>query len=188
MLAREGDFLYGLSLLISRKSSHSITIVNSKFYPEVTETKSSCIEWNWYTFGDQTSFVPRSMLFITWFCLLIPFLKGVGSYIDYSGMSPFILADVLQQLKHGKLILGICFQAVVSMRFSWNRPRSVQSPVPPASTASGHKSFTLIGSSECREGHLCSPFSLGRGPFGVLKNHFQWGLTLSWVSEGYPVS
>lgn len=93
-------------------------------------------------------------LYHIWFCLLIPFLKEVGSYIEYSGISPFILAKVLQNLKHGKLILGICFQAVISVRFSWNRPTSVQSPVPPASTASGHKSFTLIGSSACREGHV----------------------------------
>lgn len=103
-----------------------------------------------------------------------PFLyKGIDSYIEYSGMSPLILAEVLQKLKHGKLISGVCFQAVISMCFSWNQPRSVQSPVPPASTASGRKSFTLIGSSACEEGHLCSPFSLGRGLFDVLKNHLQ---------------
>lgn len=40
---------------------------------------------------------------------------------------------------------------------------------------------------EC-EGYLCSPFSLGEGTFDVPKNHFQWGLKLNWVSEGYPVS
>ena len=46
MPAREGDFLYVLSLLISRKSLHSIAIVDSKFYPEVTEAKRSCLECN----------------------------------------------------------------------------------------------------------------------------------------------
>lgn len=44
-------------------------------------------------------------------------IEGIGSYIEYSGMSPFILAEVLQKSKHGKLIPGVCFQAVVSMCF-----------------------------------------------------------------------
>ena len=59
------------------------------------------------------------------------------------------------------------------MYFSWIQPASAQSPVPPPSTDSGHASFALIGSSACEEGHLCSPFFLGRALFDVLQKDFQ---------------